>query len=95
MSCVKNNYLYKFNINLLQNTDNNANNSFIISYIPIQSSFYNLYINYIYHFTADLDMGAIIGIAVACLLVIVIVGLIVAARATGRWCFAGNLDYIY
>lgn len=40
-------------------------------------------------------MGAIIGIAVACILVIVIIGLIIAARATGRWCFAGNLDYIY
>ncbi|XP_063708024.1 fasciclin-3 isoform X2 [Culicoides brevitarsis] len=39
---------------------------------------------------ADLDMGAIIGIAVACILVIVVLGLLIAARATGRWCFAEN-----
>uniref|UniRef100_A0A336L6I2 CSON004472 protein n=1 Tax=Culicoides sonorensis TaxID=179676 RepID=A0A336L6I2_CULSO len=37
---------------------------------------------------SDLDMGAIIGIAVACILVIIVIGLVIAARATGRWCFA-------
>jgi hypothetical protein len=38
---------------------------------------------------SDLDLGAIIGIIVACIIIIVIVGLIVVARITGRWCFAG------
>ncbi|XP_044577810.1 fasciclin-3 isoform X2 [Cotesia glomerata] len=39
----------------------------------------------------DLDAGYIIGIVVGILVIIVLSFLIIFARATGRWCFAGGL----
>lgn len=39
-------------------------------------------------------MGTIVGIVVAGVLVVVLIGLLIVARATGRWCFAGMDDVV-
>ncbi|XP_052749139.1 fasciclin-3-like isoform X3 [Galleria mellonella] len=38
----------------------------------------------------ELDTGAIVGIVIAVLVLLIAVSLIVFAKATGRWCFAGS-----
>jgi hypothetical protein len=39
---------------------------------------------------AGLGVGEIIGIVLACLVIIAAIVLVVAARAMGKWCFAGE-----
>ena len=39
---------------------------------------------------AGLGVGEIIGIVLACLVIIAAIGLVVTARAMGKWCFAGE-----
>ncbi len=39
---------------------------------------------------SGLDMAAIIGIVVGVAVLLIIVALVVVARATGKWCFAGE-----
>jgi len=42
--------------------------------------------------SSPLDVGTIVGIVMAGVLLIVLIGLLVVARATGRWCFAARPD---
>lgn len=40
-----------------------------------------------------LDLGSIIGILIGVAILIILIGIIVFARATGRWCFAGEFKF--
>jgi hypothetical protein len=40
----------------------------------------------------ELGTGPIIGIVVAILFVLIIIFMLIFARATGRWCFSGRLS---
>lgn len=41
-----------------------------------------------------LEVGAIVGIVVACAILILVVLLVVFARLTGRWCFGGKFGFL-
>lgn len=40
-----------------------------------------------------LDLGSIIAILIGVAILIILIGVIVFARATGRWCFAGEFQF--
>ncbi|XP_076248903.1 fasciclin 3 isoform X2 [Calliopsis andreniformis] len=54
------------------------------------SHFYGKLSEHMHALGVDLDAGSIIGIVVGALVLILIVCLLIFARATGRWCFAGS-----